>query len=570
MSSNKTFFASNDTPLNNSFESEGIKDALIFEDAKRTIPIGVELLEESLNRVPVELKDGVLELVALRLYVPPQKEASLKSWIAEFEERHSIKLVIQRHPSYKGIQNLFNDYLQGQTILTAAHIPTLETIVNKFFGTPPVVNDLEEKMKLIQNLPDLTNLPLIAIDAASTKDPEDAFCVEELSPDLYRLTVAISDISWMINPRGAQLDFAINLGATIYTKRRNISTLGVLATERRTHFSLENKSPAWVLQFEISTNGKVKVLTSPFLADVLVHRTLTPDEIITSAGTDQSLQSLMKVALLLKLHRLGRKVNDTHLQNIQVNPGLVVSEIMIKTKESFAAFLDKYKSKKAIFKVQQNLSLNKIRELVRTLRKMGIFVRADNFRNPILLTDLLSELQEMSFDARIKTGQDTGGTDRVMRDILDVLLKRAHYDSHNRGHKSLSVPSYCDIKGRLAAGIINQIQARNILTGSAATYSNIEIRKMVNKLNRQMKNYGIKVYTLSFLEMLKSKLATVGDTFQGEVVKTTGTTTFIDVAGFKRWGVVHLPQKREQGTVLEFKLKGYSLQAQRFLFEVNP
>ena len=166
--------------------------------------------------------------------------------------------------------------------------------------------------------------------------------------------------------------------------------------------------------------------------------------------------------------------------------------------------------------------------------------------------------------------------------IINTIFKRSYYDNLNRGHAFLHVDSYCDIKGRLAAGIINQIQARNILHGNEKSYSLTEIQRMTKKLNRQIRTYGIKNYTLRFLEMLTSKLSLIDSEFLGKVTRIKNDKLFVDIDGFKRWGFIPLDTVKDlkllrkieeclannSKSEIDIKLLGYSLKEQRFLFEI--
>ena len=90
---------------------------------------------------------------------------------------------------------------------------------------------------------------------------------------------------------------------------------------------------------------------------------------------------------------------------------------------------------------------------------------------------------------------------------------------------------------------------------------------MTAYLNRQMRNYGIKVYTLRFLEMLRDKLSKVGQTFTGEIEQIKDGKAYLEIEGFKKWGILPYREGLEIGDRLDATLKGYSLKRQRFVFE---
>lgn len=548
------------------------RNDILFDDAKRTVPLGVEILENKLNKTSIHLKYGKLTLLIFRMYVPIEKEESLKKWVEDYEHKFDVHVIIQREQGYSGIKSLFARYFKDKTLLTSEDIDDIRLIRDNFFGTPPKIssNFIQSREKLNEKLIKLPDIPFIAIDSEDTTDPEDAFVAEKVDNDIYHLTVAIADISWLILPRGKQKDYAINLGSTIYGTDTRISTLGNLANYEESHLSLSKLTPAWIFKFEIKKGKKTKLIQEPFLAKVRIHKKITPQEIDGMQTLPDEIVNLANIAQILQFQRLGISGIEHSLSETQsFNSNTMISEIIIKTKECFANFLNKHKAKKAIFKVQRTLSLNKQRDILRNLKKINVQATNDIFKYPECLIQILSQLQEMCFTSRIHSHHDLSGAQKILNDIINVFFKRSYYDNANRGHAFLHVTSYCDVKGRLAAGIINQIQARNIVQNFDKSYSTIEIQKIAKKLNRQIRTYGIKFYTLRFLEMLSSKLKLVNQEFTGNIVNIHDNKIFVEVDGFKKWGVIisNTNPLPTIGTSLKIKLKGYSLVEQRFLFD---
>ncbi len=540
------------------------KKNFMFEEAKRTIPIGIEVLEKDLQKTTITLKHGKFNIIAIRLYIPPDKEESLRTWVEKFEKDFNVKVIIQRQSGYSGIQNLFSCYFQNTTLLTNEHIEDIKKILEIYFGKPPHISTsfIEEKKKMNSHIIDLTHIPFIAIDEKNTTDPEDAFFAQKTAKNTYRLTVAIADISCFFEPRGQQQNYATSLGATIYGSDIRLSVLGNLSKFECSHLSTTEKSPAWVLEFEIDKNYHIKLLREPFLAEVKIHHQMNPEDMVIS----DEVKTLMEIGYILRASRLGEPLEINFENNISFNTNLLVSEIIIQTKKNFSIFLNKYKSKKAIFKVQRTLSLKKKKEIIKELKKINIPATTEIFKSPTLLMEVLTLLQAMSFDARISKRQDLNNAEKILNDLLNVFLKRSYYDIRDQGHAFLHVTSYCDIKGRMAAGIINQIQARTIIQSGMRGYSIAEIKKITQKINRQMKSYGIRFYTLRFTEMLMSKLSLVGQAFQGEIIKIHDNYALISINGFKKWGLVPVSTDIKIGKTIDVFLVGFSLLQQRFLF----
>lgn len=559
------------------------RDDLMLDEAKRTVPIGVEILENKLNKTSIKLKYGKLSIIIFRMYVPKEKEASLRAWLLDYEKKFDVQVIIQREQDYSGIKSLFNKHFKNTTLLTKEDRDTLIKIRDQFFGTPQEVTKeyIESRKKFNSKLISLSHIPFVAIDDAGTLDPEDAMYVEQISDNLYHLTVAIADISYLIEPRGKQKDFAINLGTTIYGSKTRISTLGNLINFPESCLSESELTPAWVFNFEINKGEKVKLLKEPFLAKVRVHKKITPEEFSSNTCSDiKQVRALAEVARAIRLQRTNNfdslenitRINESGEPSFDANE--VVSEIIIKTKETFAKFLSKHKPKKAIFKVQRTLSLNKKREILRDLDEIGFEPTKDIFKYPQLLSKVFAFLQTFSFDAMIYNDQEMLKAQKVLNDIINVVFKRSYYDNSNKGHAFLNVSSYCDIKGRLAAGIINQIQARNIIQGYDKSYSISEIQKMVKKLNRQIRTYGIKYYTLHFLEMLYQKLDLIDKSFIGTIKRIKDNNIYVEIDEFKKWGILHknnipLLKNSKIDDKLNIKLKGYLLKEERFLFEIK-
>ena len=567
------------------------RNVLMFDEAKRTVPIGVEILEKNLNRTNIKLKYGSLDVIIFRMYVPREKETSLRNWVNEYQNKYDTLVIIQREQGYGGVKSLFDRYFKNTDLLTKSDIKTINTIGRQFFGAPPKITKeyIESRKNLNSKIEELPNIPFIAIDDEGTLDPEDAMYVEQIDDDTYQLTVAIADISYLVIPRGKLKDFAINLGFTIYGSSTRISTLGELINFEESHLSNKELTPAWIFQYKIQKGKKAKLLNEPYLAKVKIHEKISPEEI--RQNTYKNKAQIKNLGLIAKILRYQRTGNLESIENIQslnelnqevYNPSEIISEIIIKTKETFAMFLNKYKPKKALFKVQKILSLKRKKDIVRKLIKYGIDPTNDIFRYPDTLSIVLRILQRLSFDARITNNKESQGAQKILDDIINIIFKRSYYDNVNMGHAFLNVSSYCDVKGRLAAGIINQIQARNIVQGYDKSYSLVEIQRMAKKLNRQIRTYGIKNYTLRFLEMLTSKLNKIGENFSGKVIRIKDDKLFVEIDDFKRWGVIPLNQINNMvllksieenlanniNSEINIKLLGYSLKDQRFLFEI--
>ena len=137
----------NETSANNSKHNSLLNNAtysiqrnvLMLDEAKRTVPLGVEILEKDLNITNIKLKCGDLRIVIFRMYVPKEKEASLKKWVNDFNSKFNIQIIIQREQGYSGIISLFNKYFSNKDLLTTQDIPTLNLIQRQFFGTPPKI-----------------------------------------------------------------------------------------------------------------------------------------------------------------------------------------------------------------------------------------------------------------------------------------------------------------------------------------------------------------------------------------------------------------------------------------------
>ena len=84
------------------------------------------------------------------MYVPKEKETSLKKWVNDFNSKFNIQVIIQREQGYSGIISLFNKYFSNKDLLTTQDIPTLNLIQRQFFGTPPKITKeyIESRKKI--------------------------------------------------------------------------------------------------------------------------------------------------------------------------------------------------------------------------------------------------------------------------------------------------------------------------------------------------------------------------------------------------------------------------------------
>ncbi|MGO1296323.1 MAG: exoribonuclease II [Vibrio sp.] len=205
--------------------------AIIRTEKERDVAEPQELLEPSLERFI-----GRVKMFKDKLNVVPDhpqlKKQSLKARTrkglnpADFKEGDWVVAHLVRHP-LKGDNGFFVEISKKVTDADDKIAPWWVTLAkNDLPNSEPLGIDewsLKDDADLVRE--DLTDIPFVTIDGASTKDMDDALYAKKNDDGSFALTIAIADPTAYITPEDSMDAVARERGFTIYLPGRNIPML---------------------------------------------------------------------------------------------------------------------------------------------------------------------------------------------------------------------------------------------------------------------------------------------------------------------------------------------------------
>lgn len=307
---------------------------------------------------------------------------------------------------------------------------------------------------------DLTGLPILSIDDASTQDIDDALSAER-TEDGYRIGVHITDVADLV-PRDSVLDAAARVRmSSLYLPDRQIPMLP--ASLSQDHCALLEGEKRCAISFFFTLSSDFELLDSRIMPTLIVNRArLSYDEANRLLGTieqpwaevlqilnqavdvfyqrriDQGAVDLERSVVSIKVD--GEKRIRIVLRDTSTRSEHIVSELMILANRTAAAYLAG-RGMPAIYRTQAE-------------------------------TDL-GDLEQSEHDA-------------VWRFLVLRRMKPLELSLKSRPHATLGVDTYCQITSpiRRYADLVLQRQLRAALTEGPPAYDADEMMDELSALER--------------------------------------------------------------------------------------
>jgi len=307
---------------------------------------------------------------------------------------------------------------------------------------------------------DLTGLPILSIDDASTQDIDDALSAER-TEDGYRIGVHITDVADLV-PRDSVLDLAARERmSSVYLPDRHIPMLP--ANLSQDHCALLEGERRCAISFFFTLSSDFELLDSRIMPSLIVNRArLSYDEANRLLGTieqpyaevlqilnqavdvfyqrriDQGAVDLERSVVSIKVD--GEKRIRIVLRDTSTRSEHIVSELMILANRTAAAYLAS-RDIPAIYRTQAE-------------------------------TDL-GDLEQAEHDA-------------VWRFLVLRRMKPLELSLKSRPHATLGVDTYCQITSpiRRYADLVLQRQLRTALTEGPPAYDADEMMDELSALER--------------------------------------------------------------------------------------
>lgn len=259
--------------------------AIIRTENEREVAEPQELIEQSLTRFI-----GRIKLYKGKLNVAPDhpqlKKQSLKARVHkklnadDFKEGDWVVANLIRHP-LKGDNSFFVEITEKITDADDKIAPWWVTLAQNDLPNhePQGIDNWEQKDDSDLTRRDLTDIPFVTIDGASTKDMDDALYAKKTASGDFELTIAIADPTAYITPNDEMDKVARERGFTIYLPGRNIP---MLPRELADHLCslIENEvRPALCCTVTVSKDGTISDDIQFFAANIQSHSRLVYDQV---------------------------------------------------------------------------------------------------------------------------------------------------------------------------------------------------------------------------------------------------------------------------------------------------
>jgi ribonuclease R len=307
----------------------------------------------------------------------------------------------------------------------------------------------------VEHRRDLRDLPTVTIDAASTRDIDDALAALPASPDgAVRVFVSIADVDAFV-PRGSALDAEARLrGTSVYLAGRVIPMLPEVLSSENVSLVPGVDRAAMTVEMRIDPEGVIRSVDI-YPSTIRSHARLTYDGVAELLRTGASrevpesvvptLRWLRAAAARLSTVRAGRGgfelareeayvTLDTQGTPLEISPReeteahRLVERLMVAANECVASWLVE-RGLPGIFRVHEAPSAEKVESLARFAHHFGIEAGFGETLTPRGLA---------AFDAQLK---DTS-CGLAVRAVLSRVLGPARYTHLPGPHFGLAAPLY--------------------------------------------------------------------------------------------------------------------------------
>ncbi len=501
--------------------------SILTREVHATLPLGVY----ALRIVPFEcqLEGGTFRALHIKIDLPPEKEGSFDKWWSEFETRFDVRIHPTKEWANRGIDNLLRGVSGNQEILTDSDIPALNRRLQHFDQVP---GDRRAD-PLIKTIPldkgkDLTSLPHITIDPATTLDREDAIYAIVHPNGNASLYVSFVDVTWYAQRHTLIDEHIASRAYSVYGSYSAFPLLGRDFAFGPGSFMPHEPRLAWTFELTVAPHGEI--VDRKFYRSAVVSRgAYTVEEVQRILVAPEGDNATVLSHLCEVSHRLSqwrRKGNRFIVVPADERKAAqIVSECMITANIEAANLLEQH-GRDGIFTTYAPPSVSQQEQLGRRIKKAGIEVETRHFTNAADFTTLWDNLR--------RAGQHS-----ILSEMLDRFFPRSLFSSIPHNHQGIPARAYLRLKGNTYVGIVNQWIFEALHEGNSPPFSSDELEKIGHRQNRLMRSYDSAAFQLRFLEMLKRNLVRQGETFSATVTEIHDESILfeLDDDGFKKWGI---------------------------------
>ena len=538
--------------------------SLLMREIHATLPLGVY----ALKIIPFEcqLDGGTFRALHIKVDLPPEKDVAFDRWWEDFEARNAVRIHPTREWAIRGIDHILRVISDGAPLLTKGDIPALDRRLEEFHRIPQSRSSASPASPIpLHRGIDLTSLPHITIDPATTLDREDALYAKQHTDGSISLYISFVDVTWYAE-RGSTIDK--HIAARAYSVYGSYSAFPLLGREFAFgpgSFIQNEPRLAWTFELSISPEGEI-VKRQFYRAAVTSRGAFTVEEVqralaFESGDIAEVLRDLSEAARRLSIRR---KLADRF---VVLPPGegkaaLIVSECMITANVEAASLLEEA-GRDGVYTTYALPSASQQEQLARRIRKCGIEVEPEHFSNARQFSTL--------WDALRQAGQHS-----ILSEMLDRFFPRSLFSSLPNNHHGIPARSYLRLKGNTYVGIVNQWIFQALHEGKSPPFSPDALERIGHRQNRLMRSYDSAAFQLRFMEMLRRNLARQGELFTATIAEKREDDILFELHddSFKKWGVARLDHSSPSyhqlsaGDRVLVTLCGFDRKENRFLFSL--
>jgi len=259
--------------------------AIIRTEKEREQAEPEELLEQGFNRFigRVKLFKGKLNVTPDH---PQLKKLSLKAKTRkgiksdDLKEGDWVVAHLTQHP-LKGDNGFFVEISEKITDTDDKIAPWWVTLAQNDLpnSEPAGIDNWEIKDDADLERVDMTHVPFVTIDGASTKDMDDALYAKKTESGDFELTIAIADPTAYITPDSEMDEVARERGFTIYLPGRNIPMLPRDLADELCSLMQDEVRPALCCTVTVGKDGVIGDDIKFFAANIKSHARLVYDHV---------------------------------------------------------------------------------------------------------------------------------------------------------------------------------------------------------------------------------------------------------------------------------------------------
>lgn len=414
--------------------------------------------------------------------------------------------------------------------------------------------------KDIINRIDLRHLPFVTIDDDDAKDFDDAIFVDRCNSDLWKLYVAISDVSYYVAPNSV-LDREAQIRSTsIYFSNYVIPMFP--ETLSNGLCSLNPQVDRLALVCEIDINSHAKILKYNFYSAVINSKArfnyneindlfLRKNNIISSRYSNFAVNlfylfDLYKILVIERKKRGAIYFNKPEFKIIlnknneieSIKPyfrndaHLLIEEFMLLVNSTAAEFIIK-NNVNSIFRVHNAPTDCKVKDLQSYFNKISLNIKINNL-----------DLKSIDYANILEYAKSRDDFDHIQLMILKSM-NQAVYTPYNSGHFGLAYHAYTHFTSPirrypdlLVHRIIKSLIYKNL--DSSYKYSLVQLEKLSHHASLQERNADAATFALE--KCLKCHFISemVGSMFNAKIVDFVSFGIFVELSLYYVVGLVHV------------------------------